>query len=147
MKPAWLREDGGIYQRTSVVDFDGDKLIDLLKYVGRGLAWHHWKVYLRPHDEVSVMFVKDVGTVLFQSLLARMHPQHQIDENLGKGTILYRGLQAPDPPELTVWTISMYGGVVLSDDRQRAESAVEPCTVWWIFTGPPDLSPTSSLLR
>jgi hypothetical protein len=41
MKAAWLRENGGIYQRTSVVDFDGDKLIDLLKYVGRGLAWHH----------------------------------------------------------------------------------------------------------
>jgi hypothetical protein len=62
MKPAWLREDGGIYQRTSVVDFEGDKLIDLLKYVGRGLAWHHWRVYLRPYDEVSVMFVKDAGT-------------------------------------------------------------------------------------
>ena len=147
MKPAWLREDGGIYQQTSVVDFDGDKLIDLLRYVGRGLAWHHWKVYLRPQDEVSVMFVKDVGTMLFQSLLAKMRPQCLVDENLGHGTVLYRGLQAPDPPELTVWTISMYGGVVLSNDLQRTGRDVESCTVWWIFTGPPELSQTSSLLR
>jgi hypothetical protein len=147
MKPAWLREDGGIYQRTSVVDFDGDKLIDLLKYVGRGLAWHHWRLHLRPHDEVSVMLAKDVGTMLFQSLLAKMRPERQVDENLGNGTVLYRGLQAPDPPELTVWMISMYGGVVLSDDRQRAGGDVESCTVWWIFTGPSELKQASSLLR
>jgi hypothetical protein len=135
MKAAWLREDGGIYKRTSVVDFDGDKLIDLLKYVGRGLAWYHWKVYLRIDDEVSVMFVKDAGTMFFQSLLAKMRPEHHVDENLGNGTVLYRGLQASDPPELTVWTISMYGGLVLSDDRQRTGGDVESCTVWWIFTG------------
>ena len=147
MKPAWLRGDGGIYKRTSVVDFDGDKLIDLLKFIGRGLAWHHWKVYLRPNDAVSVMFVKDRGTLVFQSLLAKMRPERHVDQNLGNGTVLYRGLQAPEPPQLTVWTISMYGGVVLSDDRSTAGGEAESCTVWWIFTGPPELGETSALLR
>ena len=41
MKPAWLREDNGLYQQTSIVDFDSTKLEGFLKYVGRGLAWHH----------------------------------------------------------------------------------------------------------
>jgi 5-methylcytosine-specific restriction endonuclease McrA len=47
-KPAWIRQDGGIYQPTGTLEFDGKKLEALLKYIGRGLAWHHWKVYLRP---------------------------------------------------------------------------------------------------
>ena len=147
MKPAWIREGGGLYQPTSVVDFDGDKLTDWLKYVGRGLVWHHWRVNLRQEDEVSVMYVADMGSVLFQSLLDRMRPQNRVDENLGNGTVLYRGLQAPEPPQLTVWAILMYGGVVLSDDRRPHGDDASSCTMWWIFTGPPELSRTSPILR
>jgi hypothetical protein len=147
MKPAWIREGGGLYQPTSVVDFDGHKLTAWLKYVGRGLAWHHWKVNLRPGDEVSVMYAADMGSALFQSLLDRMRPENSVDKNLGNGTVLYRGLQALDPPQLTVWTIPMYGGVVLSDDRQRQREDASSCTMWWIFTGPSELSQTSSMLR
>jgi len=138
-KPAWLREAGGIYQLTSVVDFDGDKLAALLEYVARGLAWHHWRVYLRPTDHVSVLFVRDIETALLQSLIAGLRPGQQVNGNLGNGTVLYRGLQGVDPPQLTVWTVSMYGGVVLSDDRRSVDRDAESCTVWWMFTGPPEL--------
>jgi hypothetical protein len=88
-----------------------------------------------------------MGSALFQSLLDRMRPENNVDKNLGNGTVLYRGLQAPDPPQLTVWTILMYGGVVLSDDRQRQGEDASSCTMWWIFTVPPELSQTSSMLR
>lgn len=147
MRPAWIREGGGgLYQRTSMTEFDGDKLTAWLKYVGRGLAWHHWKVYLRPEDELSVMYVPDMGSVLFQSLLDKMRPENSVNENLGNGTVLYRGLQAPDPLQLTVWTVLMYGGVVLSDDK-KSNGDQEACTLWWIFSGPPELSRTTSFLR
>lgn len=147
MKPAWIREGGGLYQRTIVVDFDRGKLTDWLKYVGRGLPWHHWKVYLRPEDEVSVMYVTDIESALFHSLLDKMRPENKVDEDLGSGTVLYRGLQASNPPQLTVWTIVMYGGIVLYDSNRYSGADAESFTMWWIFTGPPELSRTSALLR
>ena len=42
MKPGWIKEDNGLYQQTSIIDFDSEKLTGRLRLVGRGLAWHHW---------------------------------------------------------------------------------------------------------
>ena len=67
-KPAWLPVDKGLYQQTSIVDFDSTRLEGLLKFVGRGLAWHHWKLYLSPDDEVSVMLISDMSSALFASI-------------------------------------------------------------------------------
>lgn len=140
MKPAWLREDNGLYQQTSIMDFDSTKLEGLLKFVGRGLAWHHWKLYLRPNDEVSVMLISDMNSALFASMTSGWRNAQRVVENLGNGTVQYVGVQAPDPPELTVWTISMYGGLVLSDDRRKADGQMESCSMWWVITGPPELN-------
>ena len=54
MKPAWLLEENGLYHPTGIVNFNGTNLVGWLEFVGRGLAWHHWNVYLRLGDEVSV---------------------------------------------------------------------------------------------
>ena len=139
-KPAWIRHEGGIYQPTSVVEFDGKKLEALLKYIGRGLAWHHWRVYLRPVDEVIVMLLPEKSSALFQGLISNMRPEHQVEENLGRGTVQYVGIKAADPPQLTVWQIAMYGGLVLSDERKNADGESISCTTWWVFTGPPELA-------
>jgi hypothetical protein len=76
-----------------------------------------------------------------------MRPAQRVEENLGNGTVRYVGLQAADPPELTVWTISMYGGLVLSDDRRKSDGQSESCSMWWVFTGPPELNETFSRLK
>jgi len=147
MEPAWLREGRGPYQQTSIVDFDGSKLEGLLKFIGRGLAWHHWKLYLRPDDDVSVMFLQDMGSAYFQSLIGSWRNAQRVVENLGNGTIQYVGVQAPEPPELSIWTISMYGGLVLSDDRRKSDGPIESYSVWWVITGPPEVSDTMARLK
>jgi hypothetical protein len=146
-KPAWFRQDGGIYEPTSVVAFDGQKLESLLKFTGRGLAWHHWKVYLRLGDETFVLLMPVASSGLFQGLISHMRPEHQVVENLGNGTVQYVGIQAADPPQLTIWTISMYGGLVISDDRKKADGESISCTTWWVITGPPELAASFARLR
>ena len=147
MEPAWMREGTGLYQHTSVIDFDSTKLEGLLKFVGRGLAWHHWKVYLRPGDVVSVMLMTDTASAVFASITSNWRSARRVVENLGNGTIQYVGVQATDPPELTVWTISMYGGLVLSDNRRKSDGPVESCSMWWVITGPPELEDSISRLK
>ncbi|MGI8989197.1 MAG: HNH endonuclease [Bryobacteraceae bacterium] len=140
MRPAWLREGTGLYQQTGIVDFASSKLEGLIKFIGRGLAWRHWKLYLRPDADVSVMFMPDMMSACFKSLTGSWRNAQEGVGNLGNGTIQYMGVQAPDPPELTVWTISMYGGLVLSDDRHKSDEPIESCSMWWVITGPPELS-------
>ena len=59
MEPAWVREGTGLFQPTSMISFDGAQLEELLKYIARGLAWHHWNLYLGREDDVSVMFLTE----------------------------------------------------------------------------------------
>jgi hypothetical protein len=147
MRPAWLRQGTGLYQPTTTADFDGDKLIELLRYIGRGLAWHHWHLYLRPNDDVSAMLMTDMGSNYFQSVIDGWRHEQRVTSDLGKGTAQYVGVQAPDPPELTVWKISMYGGLVLSDNQKKSDDPMESCSVWWVVTGPPELHETIARLK
>jgi hypothetical protein len=140
----WLRQGGGIYRNTSGFTLDGRKLAELVKYIARGLAWHHWKVYLRSTDAVSTLFLPEKSSQIFQGLIAGMTPKERVHENLGKGTVEYVGLQALDPPELTMWTIAMYGGVLISDDRVMRGDSSGACSTWCAITGPPEVAATFS---
>jgi hypothetical protein len=130
-----------------MVAFDSSKLVGLLKFVGRGLAWHHWKVYLRPADVVSVMLLTDTASAVFASMTTSWSNAQRVVENLGNGTVRYVGVQAADPPEPTVWTIWMYGGLVLSDDRSKSEGDMESCSMWWVITGPPEIEAMTERLK
>jgi hypothetical protein len=141
MRPVWMPEHSGLYRKTSMVEFDTSTLEGLLKFIGRGLAWHHWGVYLRPHDLVIVELVPDSASALFASVTSDWRNARSVNRDLGNGTVRYVGTQAEEPPELTAWAIRMYGGIVLSDDRHLANGAMESCSTWWIFTGPPEIEP------
>jgi len=86
------------------------------------------------------MLMPDMSSAIFQSLVSQMRPENTVVQNLPNGTIQYVGIQAADPPQLAVWTISMYGGLVLSDDRKRANVEAVSCTTWWVITGPRELA-------
>jgi len=51
------------------------------------------------------------------------------------------------PPQLTVWQIAMYGGLVLSEDRKKADGESISCITWWVITGPPELAASFARLR
>jgi hypothetical protein len=135
-EPAWLREDTGLYVPTGRFTFDSVQLEELLKYIGRGLAWHHWKAYLRPEDYVSVMFLTDMMTATFQQMIGGWTVARRVTNNLGRGAVQYESVQATDPAELTVWCVSMYGGVVLSSEARQPGSDAPSLCRWWVITGP-----------
>lgn len=148
MKPAWMRVNQGLYQPARILDFDGSKLEAWLRLVARGLLWHHWNTYLRLGDEASVMFLPDSGSAILHGLISTLRPAREVTENLGNGTVCYNGLQAADPPQLTIWTIRMYGGLVVSDTGTAGtDGEVPSCSVWWVITGPQELSERIARMR
>jgi hypothetical protein len=102
IEPAWLREGTGLYQQTSTVGFDSSELEGLLKFIGRGLAWHHWKLYLRPHDDVSVMLMPDMGSAYFQSLVGSWRNAQRVDENCWPSATSASGPPSPHSPKAKI---------------------------------------------
>lgn len=138
-RPAWMRDESGLYRPSAVFDFDRRQLEGLLDFIGRGLAWHHWKLCLGPDDASGSMVLTDTGNAFLQGWLSHYTAAHRVEQSLGNGTIRYGGIQATNPPQLTVWGISMFGGLVLSGSERRFDGSAEPSTMWWVITGPPEM--------
>ncbi len=141
MEAAWLRErSDGLFRPTGVFTIDGPKLDALLKYVARGLTWHHWKVYLRTEDYVDTLFLPDLLAAAFEERFQTWRVARRERNDLGRGTIQYEGVQATDPTALTVWGVTMYGGVLLSGEQRMTALDNQTFCRWWIISGPPEIA-------
>jgi hypothetical protein len=123
-----------------MLSFDGAKLEELLKYIARGLAWHHWGTYLSPDHFASVTFMPDLLSIHFQEQMHTWSVAQRVVVDLGRGTVQYEGVQLADPPESTVWGISMYGGVMLPIGEISAGEDIQTSSRWWVIIGPPQLA-------
>jgi len=139
MKPAWMQEGSGLLLPTASIQFESVKLAELLKLIVRGLTWHHWNAYVGASDYADVMFMPDMGTLDFQDRIRRWGCSQRVVENLGRGTLSYEGVRTADPPELTVWGISMFGGAAIAYDKSRDGGPIEVSSRWWVVTAPPQV--------
>ncbi len=45
-----------------------------------------------------------------------MNARGRVQRDLGNGAVSYRGVQAVDTPQLTLWRVTFYGGMLFSGD-------------------------------
>lgn len=109
--------EGGIVQPTMTVPIDPHRTCELFAQIGRGLAWYHWGTYLQPGQISEALFLSNFGREFFARIFS-MNAANRVQHNLGKGTVSYSGVQAADTPQLTLWRVHFYGGMVLSGDPQ-----------------------------
>lgn len=119
---AWLRNASGIYAPTLSVHFDGAKLEELLKYVARGLTWHHWGKYIGSDFYFRVLFPPEMLSNYLQSQMHTLASESVVRNDLGRGTIQYEGAQAGEAPDLMFWAIALYGGVMLANSGGDIET-------------------------
>ena len=127
----WHLEQG-LYRETMTVPLDPEKCHQLFEYIGRGLAWYHWRVYLQPEQTSRALFLSKFGTAYFDRIFT-MNAAARVHADLGNGTVNYIGVQAVDRRDLTIWRIKFYGGVAVSGDPNAPE---EVATEVAVVTGP-----------
>jgi hypothetical protein len=108
---AWSEESGGLVVPVMTVPLDSRRLVNLFSLIVKGLAWHHWGVYLTCDHFVKAMMVAKAGENLFDLMFFIRSARARVKADLGNGTFVYEGVQDSACPELTVWRICMYGGV------------------------------------
>jgi hypothetical protein len=116
---AWTRF-GELYIPAMTLPIDSEKIDALFRYIIKGLVWHHWRVLLAPKAGVWAGVLSAEGKALHKMLLAKNGRLHAVG-NLGEGTFIYEGLQGTDIPEMSVWTFSIYGGLMLGGDPQEPQ--------------------------
>jgi hypothetical protein len=123
-------EDGQQKTGTTTIPLDGEQVLRYGDFVVRGLLWHHWRIILKPGFKVRVMTPTNAIVDQFVSTM-RQNPCRHVKGDLGSGTITYEGAQGNDYPEMSVWAISLYGAIVLSDhshDPQQQASLLYAVT-------------------
>jgi hypothetical protein len=127
---AGLAKSGG-----DSIPLDHVRLDRLFEMIAKGLAWHHWRVRLgQGHSAIASTF-HDAGEPFFDQMLSKMNTPHRVSVDWGDGTFAYRGVQATDCAELTIWRFSMYGGVVFGGDP----NVPGPASLAVAVTGPATL--------
>ena len=91
------------------------------------------------------MILTETGHAEWLQMIKKYRLGRTVRNDLGHGTIIYEGGQAPDVQQLTVWIVSMYGGMVFSDKKTHGRE--DTSTVWWMIAGPPELNETFAALK
>jgi hypothetical protein len=136
MSRAWLSENGGPFLPSLTIEIDGERLEELVSYIIRGLMWHHWQTYLGQQDFIAVMFLTGAGAAGFEQHIFALSPARRVSNDLGRGTVRYDGVQAAVPPELTIWRLSFYGGLLLSGGENKSAIPADTSAQWVAITGP-----------
>ena len=115
---------------ATALPFEGEKLLRFTEFAVRGLLWHHWTVRLCPGFGVRVIAPTNAAAGLLLQAFSK-NARQRVSDDLGSGTIRYEGVQG-NYPELTVWAISLYGGIVLAEEGQDPD---EQSTLLYAMTG------------
>lgn len=143
MKSMFISQNGSPWERVMSVPIESDKLIELFKFIIKGLAYWHCKVILPPEScLVKASFFTSAGTEWFEHLLAHK-AKFRVNVNLGDGVFVYEGAQSAECNELTVWRMSLYGAEV--GDEQMAYA--EKCTHAYGITAPNRMLAASEFMR
>jgi hypothetical protein len=118
---AWLK-DGATLRPATTLLLDADQLKGLVRYFVRGLAAYHWDLIIPAVYRIGVGVWTNEGEQLVASALPKSG-KATIEGSWGNRAFEYRGLQAEDDPNLTLWKFEIYGGVLLAGDSNLAPDA------------------------
>ena len=109
----WTKEPSGLLVNALTVPIDGEKVEKLVSFIVRGLMWHHWKIVLGPNCFVDVLSLTRRGEALFNRY-RMMNAKSRVYGNIGNSALVYEGAQGTDNPQVSVWELSMFGGVKMA---------------------------------
>jgi len=111
--------------KPGTLPLKSERIEDLFRYIARGLAWHHWGVYLNTEsDSVASMISAIGGESFLDEVLFRLEGRAHVQEDLGDKTFLYEGKQGKDNPAITIWRFLIYGGLTMGDPERPARLVV-----------------------
>jgi hypothetical protein len=111
----WSYQEG-IYVQTMALPIVPGTLEALFTFIVKGLLWFHWKTILSADDFVQVVVLTKQGEKLFDEKFMRLRYRNRVVDDFGQGTFSYVGSQGVDKPQISVWLMSAFGGIIFTGD-------------------------------
>lgn len=103
----------------TTLPIDSDKLLDLSKFIAKGLLFHHWKVIVPKDQVINSQFMNEGGesnfsnTIDILQTLAASVPSADVVRTtgliyLGRQTVTYEGFFSPIDVPLSMWRLNFY---------------------------------------
>jgi hypothetical protein len=122
-----LTQAGGEVRENLTLPFHSDKLGRLFEFIAKGLVQHHWHLRVPSDYFVDAGFLNPEGERFFEQLMMR-RSRAEARGNLGRGLVLYQGVQTLDNPLTTLWRFQLYGGIQFGGDPDAPTQA--PSNIW-----------------
>lgn len=106
----FVRDKSGLMVPQLTIPIETDQILALFDYITKALANHHFGI--KSHENVfyqSTLEMPDINSFY------EGKSKSKVSENLGNGTILYRGVQATDNDHVSAWEYTFYGGLNISN--------------------------------
>ena len=126
----WTREKSGLLVPSLTVPIDSNKLERLISFITRGLMWHHWNVVLGPDCFVDVHSLTGHCERVFHSF-NKMQVKDRVANDIGAGAFVYKGIQGVDNPAVSIWELSIYGGM-----KMASADGKDLMSKFGVMTGP-----------
>lgn len=110
-----ISEEHGTRSRCLALPIDGQRFLDLFKFITKGLMWHHWQTLLDDQFFVETISLTEYGEKFFAENFLRLNSRKRVEIRLGDNSFNYVGLQAVDQPQISVWQFIAYNGIKVSD--------------------------------
>ncbi len=110
MRGRWRSVNGGPFLYEMSVPLEGEKLVQLLRLIVRGLAFSEFGLIL-PAEQfvVEAAFWLPPISDRWEAQLAMAG--ETVERNVGEGTFAYRAVRSRIDPEISVWRLQWFGGM------------------------------------
>ena len=108
-------------KKTMSLPFDASKIESLFKFIVKGLAWHHWRTNLPDKISIEVSMLTESGRRFYEERYFSLQAADSVSKNLANDTVIYKGIQGIDCPQVTAWLFQIYGGIILGGDKDNSE--------------------------
>jgi hypothetical protein len=133
MKYVWSNNEPGISTRNLIIPFDGIRYAELFKYIVKALSWHHWGSYIKSESDILSVSLTKTGEEAFEKFLFSLQSNHKIEEIIGNNTVKYKGMQAVEDNQISIWKFQIYNGVVVSNSEHEG---FDKSSCIGVLTGP-----------
>jgi hypothetical protein len=102
----FIKNNNGILEPRLTIDIDREQLFELFNYITKALAYFHFNIRINSNHSVKSLNANPTLANFFNGAA-----QNHIVQDLGNGTVWYRGIQATDNQFLTMWEYRIHGGL------------------------------------
>ena len=101
--------------RGSLLPLDGEAVNRLFEFIAKGLSWFHWGSIIEKTSIVSSMALTKTGVALFLDHFFVLNAKACIEKTIGDRIFSYKGIQAVDSDQITVWLFEVYAGLRMTE--------------------------------